>query len=305
LRILVLGSAAGGGVPQWNCNAPISRATREGQVSPAGRTQASIAVSLDRERWILVNASPDLRQQILAHRYLWPRPGRLRDSPIQAVLLTGSEIDNVVGVLSLRERQPFTILATKRVLTMLDDNPIFEALDRKLVERHVLPLDRPVILAGPEGDLGFEITAFPVPGKVPLYLEGRVSDLSGTPDETIGLEISGGGKTFHYIPGCANLTPEIRDRIAGSELLFFDGTLWRDDEMITAGVGSKTGQRMGHMSMSGPNGSIAALAGVPLRRKLFIHLNNTNPALLPDSTERARLNEAGWDVAADGDEIEL
>ena len=305
MRILVLGSAAGGGVPQWNCNAPISRATREGQANPAGHTQASIAVSLDLERWILVNASPDLRQQILSHRYLWPRPGRLRDSPIHAVLLSGGEIDNVAGLLSLRERQAFTIWATQRVLTMLDANPIFEALDRKLVGRHLLPLGRPVTMAGPEGDLGIRITAFPVPGKVPLYLEGKVSDLSGAPDETIGFEISGGGKTFHYIPGCANLTAEIRERIAGSELLFFDGTLWCDDEMIAAGVGSKTGQRMGHMSMSGPNGSIAALAGVPMHRKLFIHLNNTNPALLPDSHERAQLAKAGWGVAADGDEIEL
>jgi pyrroloquinoline quinone biosynthesis protein B len=306
LRILVLGSAAGGGVPQWNCNAPISRSVREGLTTSAGRTQASIAVSLDLERWIVINASPDLRQQVLEQRCLWPRPGRLRDSPIRAVLLTGGEVDNVAGLLSMRERQPFTIWATGRILKILDGNPIFEALDREIVERRVMPLDRPVAIAGPEGELGINVCAFPVPGKVPLYLENRTSgDLSGDSDETIGLEISAGGRSFHYIPGCAKLTPQICRRIDGSDLLFFDGTLWSDDEMITTGVGSKTGRRMGHMSMSGPEGSIAALSHLRLRRKMFIHVNNTNPAMLLDSRQRAQLASAGWEVAADGTEIEL
>ena len=306
MRILVLGSAAGGGVPQWNCNAPISRNVREGLTTSAGRTQASIAVSLDLERWIVINASPDLRQQVLEQRCLWPRPGRLRDSPIQAVLLTGGEVDNVAGLLSMRERQPFTIWATGRILKILDGNPIFEALDREIVERRAMPLDRPVAIAGPEGELGINVCAFPVPGKVPLYLENRTSgDLSGDSDETIGLEISAGGRSFHYIPGCAKLTPQICRRIGGSDLLFFDGTLWSDDEMITTGVGSKTGRRMGHMSMSGPEGSIAALSDLRLRRKMFIHVNNTNPAMLPDSCQRAQLASAGWEVAADGTEIEL
>lgn len=306
MRILVLGSAAGGGVPQWNCNAPISRGTRDGSLVPSGRTQASIAVSVDQERWIVINASPDLRQQILEQRRLWPREGRLRDSPIQAVLLTGGEVDNVAGLLSMRERQPFTLWATARVLNMLDDNLIFEALDRNIVERRVMPLDQPLALGGPEGELGITVSAFAVPGKVPLYLESKTAgDLSGAPDETIGFEVSAGGKTFYYISGCARLTPQIRDRIKGAGLLFFDGTLWRDDEMIAAGVGSKTGKRMGHMSMSGPEGSITALGDLGLGRKIFIHINNTNPALLPDSAERTQLAGAGWEVAADGDEIEL
>jgi pyrroloquinoline quinone biosynthesis protein B len=306
LHILVLGSAAGGGVPQWNCNAPISRGTREGSLEPSGRNQASIAVSADRQRWIVINASPDLRQQVLEQRHLRPRDGRLRDSPIQAVLLTGGEIDNVAGLLSMRERQPFTLWATGRVQEMLDENPIFEALDRNIVKRQALPLDQPLVIVGPEGELGITVSAFAVPGKVPLYLESKTDgDLSGTADETIGLELSAGGRSFYYIPGCARLTPEIRDRIRSAGLLFFDGTLWRDDEMIAAGVGSKTGRRMGHMSMSGPEGSIAALSDLGIRRKLFIHINNTNPALLRDSAERAELARAGWEVAADGDEIEL
>ncbi len=306
MHILVLGSAAGGGVPQWNCNAPISRGAREGSLKSSGRNQASIAVSADRQRWLVINASPDLRQQVLEQRRLWPRDGKLRDSPIQAVLLTGGEVDNVAGLLSMRERQPFTLWATMRVLNMLDENPIFEALDRNIVERRTLPLDQPLAIDGPEGELGIMVSAFAVPGKVPLFLENKTAgDLSGAPDETIGLELLAGGKSFYYIPGCARLTPQIRDRIKGAGLLFFDGTLWRDDEMIAAGVGSKTGQRMGHMSMSGPQGSIAALSDLGIRRKIFIHLNNTNPALLRDSAERAQLAGAGWEVAADGDEIEL
>jgi pyrroloquinoline quinone biosynthesis protein B len=306
LHILVLGSAAGGGVPQWNCNAPISRGAREGSLKPSGRHQASVAVSADRQRWIVINASPDLRQQVLEQRRLWPRDGRLRDSPIQAVLLTGGEVDNVAGLLSMRERQPFILWATRRVLSMLDGNPIFEALDRNIVERRALPLDQSLAAAGPEGELGITVSAFAVPGKVPLYLENKTDrDLSGAADETVGLELSAGEKSFYYIPGCARLTPQIRDRIRGAGLLFFDGTLWHDDEMIAAGVGSKTGQRMGHVSMSGPQGSIAALGDLGIRRKIFIHINNTNPALLPDSAERAQLAGAGWEVAADGDEIAL
>ena len=306
MRILVLGGAAGGGVPQWNCNASISSGVREGRIESPCRTQASIAISSDRERWVLVNASPDLRQQFLEQRQLWPRPGRLRDSPVQAVLLTGGEIDNMAGLLTMRERQAFSLWATRQVLTMLDDNPIFEALDRDLVQRCPLPLDRSVAIAGPEGELGIRVLAFPVPGKVPLYLEKQAGgDLAGSAEGSIGLEISAGGKTIHYVPGCASLTAGIRNRIDGSDLLFFDGTLWNDDEMIAAGTGQKTGRRMGHMSISGPEGSIALLGDLEIGRKIFIHVNNSNPVLLAHSPQRAELNRAGWDIAADGMEIDL
>ena len=306
MRILVLGSAAGGGVPQWNCNAPISRGVREGRLVSSANSQASIAVTADGDRWVLVNASPDLRQQILLQPALWPREGRRRDSPIEAVLLTGAEIDNVAGLLTMRERQAFAIWSTARVLDMLAENPIFEALDRSLVARRPLRLDEPTAIAGPARETGLTATAFAVPGKVPLYLEKRAGgDLTAAAEGSIGIELSDGRNRLHYIPGCAKLTDEIRRRIAGSPLLFFDGTLWSDDEMIVAGVGEKTGQRMGHMSMAGPAGSVAQLAGLDIARKFFIHINNTNPALLPDSAERAALKEGGWEVAADGMEMEL
>ncbi len=305
MQILVLGSAAGGGVPQWNCNGPVSRAARDGRGKALARTQASVAVSADGKDWAVLNASPDLRQQILVHRQLWPAPERLRDSPIRAVVLTGAEVDNVAGLLSLRERQAFQLWATGRVLAALDANPIFEALDRRIVERRRLAIDRATELEGPEGSLGLRVEVFAVPGKVPLYMEGSGSSLAGLPEDTVGLEISDGKAVFHFVPGCARMTPEIRRRIEGSALLFFDGTLWRDDEMIAAGLGSKTGERMGHMSMSGPAGSIAALAGLKLGRRVFIHVNNSNPALLEDSPERAELERQGWEVAFDGMEIEL
>jgi pyrroloquinoline quinone biosynthesis protein B len=279
---------------------------RRGEIANTSRTQASVAVSLDGDRWVLINASPDLRQQVLAWRRLWPRPGPLRNTPIEAVVLTGGEIDNIAGLLTMRERQAFAIWATPPVLKMLDDNPIFEALDRDIVQRRPLPLDRPVAIIGPQGELGIEVRAFSVPGKVPLYLERQTSgDLAGTPDGTIGLEISAGRLAFHYIPSCADLTPDVRGRIERSHLLFFDGTLWSDDEMIASGIGGKTGRRMGHMSISGPEGSIAALADLGIQRKIFIHINNSNPALLADSPQRAELVRAGWDVASDGMEIEL
>jgi pyrroloquinoline quinone biosynthesis protein B len=144
---------------------------------------------------------------------------------------------------------------------------------------------------------------FAVPGKVALYLEGAAPVLDGETEDTVGLCISGNGKSFFYIPGCARLTPALADRVRGAELLLFDGTLWRDDEMIAQGVGTKTGQRMGHMSVSGPDGSLAAFADLGIRRKIFIHINNTNPILLDDSPERAFVKEAGWEVGEDGMEV--
>ena len=209
MQILVLGSAAGGGVPQWNCNGAVSRAARAGLQSAPIRTQASIAVSADGSNWVIINASPDLRQQILANDRLWPAPGRLRDSPIKAVVLTGGEIDNVAGLLSLRERQAFTLWATGRVLGNLDANPIFEGLDRAIVARRPLRLDERTAVTGPEGDLGLTIEAFAVPGKVPLYMEKQEKSLAGPPEETIGLAISDGRHSFHFIPGCGAMNADI------------------------------------------------------------------------------------------------
>lgn len=302
MRALVVGAAAGGGLPQWNCAAPNSASFWDGAPVHPPATQSSLAVSADGERWLLINASPDLRGQILATPQLQPRtaPGKgLRNSPIGAVLLTNADLDHIAGLLTLRERQPFTIYATAGILEILAQNPVFDALDPALVPRRPIVLDEPF-----EPLPGLGATVYPVPGKVPLFLEGDsvVTDLVG--EQTVGVALGDGRARAHYVPGCALVDDGLRQRWAGADALFFDGTLYVDDEMIQAGVGEKTGRRMGHMSVSGPDGSVAALKGVDLKRRVFVHLNNTNP-LWRQGPERRAVEEAGWEIGFDGMELSL
>lgn len=295
MEIIVLGAAAGGGFPQWNSHAEGCRRVRSGDSAAPARTQASVAVSRDGERWFLLNASPDLRQQINDTPALHPRHG-LRHSPIAGVVLTGGDVDAIAGLLTLRERQALTIHATQRIHAVLDANPIFEVLARDVVTRRVEALDTPFAL-----EEGLTARFFAVPGKVPLYLESGSEPppmvMDGT---TVGLEISEGESRMLFIPGCAAMTQALQDRIEGADIIFFDGTLWRDDEMVAAGIGQKTGRRMGHMSLSGPDGTIAAFQPVRVGRKVLVHMNNSNPVLLADSMERAEAEAAGWTIAHDG-----
>lgn len=300
LHVLVLGSAAGGGYPQWNCRGPISSLFWDGDPRVEERTQSSIAVSHDGETWALLNCSPDIRQQIIRTPRLQPRRAP-RHSPIASVLLTNGDIDHIAGLLSLRERQPFRLLATPAVLEVLQANRIFEALAPDLVSRCPVSLDESIPLVG---DLVAEI--FPVPGKVPLYMEEGEPEIGAEGESTVGVRIAApGGPQLFYIPGCAHVPETLKTRVGGADLLLFDGTLWQDDEMIQAGVGQKTGHRMGHISMSGPDGSIAAFRDVPLGRRVFIHINNTNPVLVEGTPERRAAEEAGWEIARDGQEIAL
>lgn len=309
VQILILGSGAGGGFPQWNCNTPRSRAAREGQPGLKPRTQASIAVSTDGNRWLLVNASPDFRQQQQANPALWPQQG-LRDSPIKAVMLSGGELDHIAGLLSMRERQPFQLYATRAVLDLLAANPVFDALHPSVVTRHAIALDCPFRPLDPQGrDLGLSVEAYAVPGKIPLFMEGAGDgNLRGSADTTVGLHIreDGGGNGLHFIPGCAAIDDGLRARLDGAGLLLFDGTLWRDDEMRQAGVGEKTGARMGHISITqlgdpdAPGCLLHELAGVHIDRRLLIHVNTTNPVLDELSAERAILRQHGWEVSEDG-----
>jgi pyrroloquinoline quinone biosynthesis protein B len=300
LRIVVLGAAAGGGFPQWNANNDACRRARAGDPAARPRTQCSITVSGDGESWIVVNASPDLRQQIEARPMLQPRHG-LRDTPIAAVVLTCGEVDAVAGLLHLRESQSFTLFATGRVHEALRANPIFDALSPAFVERQTVGLGRPFDLPG-----GVVAELFSVPGKVALYLERGKTDLSGAAEDTVGLRLADRhGAACYFISGCARLPAEVAQRLRGSDLVFFDGTLWTDDEMIREGSGTKTGQRMGHMSVGDPHGTIAAFRDLDVRRKVFIHINNSNPILLDESPERAIAAQSGWEVAYDGMEIVL
>jgi pyrroloquinoline quinone biosynthesis protein B len=305
MEVVVLGSAAGGGFPQWNCNAPTSKRAREGSTRAKWRTQASIAVSANGERWVMFNASPDARQQLLQNRCLWPRQG-LRDSPVRAVVLTSAEVDHVAGLLSMRESQPFVLWGTRRVLGLLAENPIFGALNPEFVRRRSFTLGERVALAGSDGPLDLAMTAFAVPGKVPLFLEARdPRNLAGDAEDTVGVEITSADAKFHFIPGCARMTPELEERLRGSALVFFDGTLWSDDELVGLGISGKTGQRMGHMSIDGGSGTLSAFDKLDVKRKMFIHVNTTNPVLDEDSPERAEVAAHGWEVAEDGMRITL
>jgi len=307
VRAVVLGSAAGGGFPQWNSNAPACRRARRGDPEARVRSQASLAVSSNNKDWVLLNASPDLRLQIEAAPQLYPCKG-LRSSPITGVVLTGGDVDAIAGLLHLRERHRFNIYAPSRVLAIIAANPIFDVLAPDFVRRIELPLDERMELAGASGASGLAVIPFAVPGKLPLYLEtaGQDPGLSEEGD-AVGLEIieTATGKSFFFVPGCAAITEQLRARLAVSALVFFDGTLWSDDEMIRLAVGSKTGKRMGHMSMSGEDGTIAAFHDLGVGRRIFIHINNSNPVLLDDSPERHIANAAGWEIAYDGMEVTL
>src|SRR6266478_6181319 len=308
LRVVVLGAAAGGGVPQWNCGCRICRAAR-GDHPALRSTQASVAVSADGDHWFLINASPDLRLQLLATPQLHPKAGLLRHSPIAGVILTNGEIDAVAGLLSMREGSPFTIYAHAKVLAILKANSIFNVLNQKNVRREPIELDRPFEPTLPDGaPSGIEMLPFTVPGKAAWYLEGKVhpGGSDGTGD-TLGLRIrdKASGKYLYFLAACAEVTDDLKSRLAGAPLVLFDGTVWRDDELIAAGLGNKTGQGMGHIAMSGTNGAIEALAGLDIDRKVFLHINNSNPALLHGSAERKIAERAGWQIPADGTEITL
>jgi pyrroloquinoline quinone biosynthesis protein B len=302
LAAIVLGAAAGGGFPQWNCRCAVCRLAWAGDKRVKPRTQASLAVSADGERWILLNASPDLRTQIQANQNLQPRGqahDNARGSPIAAVVLTGAEIDQTAGLLSLRERSPFTLYATAATLAAIADNPMFAALAPDLVSRHA-------VVPGARFALGYGLEAelFIVPGKVPLYLEGDDPDTASESAANVGVEIFNGASRLAFVPGAAAITPAVMQRLARADVIFFDGTLFSDDEMIATGTGNKTGRRMGHMPLDGPDGSLATLAGLRARR-IFVHINNTNPILIEGSPERGRVVAAGWEIAEDGLEVVL
>lgn len=293
-RALVLGAAAGGGLPQWNCGCANCNAARAGRI-PA-LTQSSLAVTGNGRDWAVLNASPDIRVQLAGAAPM--HPTGLRDLPLRSVLVTNGDIDHVAGLLTLREVQPFTLYATAGIHAVLDANPIFGALKPSVVPRVAVALEQPVEIAP-----GLKAVLFPVPGKVPLYLEGDAVQTDLVGEQTVGVELRAGGRVAFYIPGCAALTDGLRDRLRGADAVFFDGTLWSDDEMQRTGLGTKTGARMGHMSMAGDAGSIAAFRDLNVRRKVFVHMNNSNPVLDPRSPERAEAEAAGWTIGQDGMEI--
>jgi pyrroloquinoline quinone biosynthesis protein B len=292
----VLGSAAGGGVPQWNCGCAVCAAARRGDAAVPLRSQDSLAVSAEGQRWSILNASPDVRDQLARFPALQPRPGT-RDIPLDTVVLTNPDLDHALGVLVMREALPHRVVTTPWVAdVLLEHNAVFRRIEPawgrvKLDE--AFPLDR-------RGDL--EARLFPVPGKVPSWCEGLAAN---HPEATVGVRITDlrSGRRTVYVPGARSLDAGTRAELEAAALRFLDGTFWSEDELRQVRPGAPEARAMGHLPIGGADGSLAFLAGLP-GRSFYVHLNNTNPALVAGSPQAAELARRGVGVAHDGLELE-
>lgn len=304
MLIRVLGSGAGGGFPQWNCRCPRCDGVRQGTLRASPRTQSSIAISVDHQNWLLINASPDLRQQLTASPAFWPASG-LRHTPLAGVLLTDAQIDHVTGLLMLREGCPLPLYCTHSVEEDLSlALPLLPALThwRGGFNVHHLPEDG-ITPFSIDALPGLSWRAIPLPSNAPPFSPRRDAP---RPGDNIGLLITNqhSGKTLFYAPGLAHITAAVRQCLQQADCLMVDGTFWTNDEMARLGLGDKTALAMGHMPQSGADGMINALQGV-VGRKILIHINNTNPILDEDSPERRELAMAGIEVAFDGMMVNL
>jgi pyrroloquinoline quinone biosynthesis protein B len=305
MRLRILGSSAGGGVPQWNCGCPGCAEARRpgGRVRP--RTQDGIALEVASGVWFLVNASPDIHRQIQDTPALWPKEGRA--TPIHGVILTNGDLDHTLGLFSLRESTPLSLYATESVRHgLVEGNTIFRTLQRFRDQTtwHTLGLDSPVELRGPKNaHTGVYVTAVAVPGKVPKHLEGLAP---ASPEDNVGLWFADAhtGKSLVIATAAASVSAWA-GQMEGVDAVLFDGTFWASDELPRLGLGKARAEDMAHLPIGGEYGSLAALRELRVGRKLFTHINNTNPILWEGSPERGAVEAAGWEVAADGLEIEL
>jgi pyrroloquinoline quinone biosynthesis protein B len=302
VRAHVLGAAAGGGFPQWNCGCRLCSAVRDGAPGLTARTQTSVAVSPDGERWFLLGASPDVRAQIDAFAPLRPRSPR--GSPIEGVLLPSADVDATAGLFSMREGEPLALYATGRVLdAFLERNALAATLRRSASQLavHPLPLGSAVPLHDRrDSPSGLEVTAVPVAGKPPPHLAGRAYH----PEDNVGFLVrdAAAREVLAFFPCAGALGETLLAAVDGASALLFDGTFWSDDELVRVAPGSPTARAMAHVPVGGPDGSLARLARVRARRRLFVHVNNTNPMLEEGGPERALVRAAGWEVALDGTE---
>jgi pyrroloquinoline quinone biosynthesis protein B len=305
LKVHVLGSAAGGGYPQWNCNCENCRAVRKGDPRFTARTQSSIVVSADHERWVLINASPDILQQIRGFEALQPARS-LRDTAISAIVLMDAQIDHTTGLLMLREHQKALQVWCHALVRndLSTGNPLFNVLGHYCgIDWHDLPLDDHGFYVSDVPELHF--SAMPLTSNAPPYSPHR--DLP-QPGDNVGLVISDARsqKQLFYAPGLGQMEPAVWKAMQSADCVLVDGTLWTDDEMITLGASKKTSRSMGHLPQSGPDGMLQWLDRLPdTTRKILIHINNTNPILNAESAQRRELVQRGIEVAFDGMEIEL
>ena len=294
MRVHILGSAAGGGFPQWNCNCSNCSGLRAGSLPAKARTQCTVAVSADGLRWSLLNAGPDLRTQILSFPRLLSNRGP-RQSVIDAVLLSDAELDHIVGLLSLRETQPISLYCTERVFEwVFESNPVFGALIQPERFRRInLNNHSPA----PIGDGQLRGEAIFVEGKVPSFVRQSSHSLVGS---TVAYKMvdSRNGSSMIHVPAIRSISEELIESIARCDCLLFDGSFWTDDEMARLGIGNRTAWSMGHIPISGPAGSLGRLSHLSVR-KIYTHINNTNPILDEGSLERRTVEEAGWEVAED------
>ncbi len=303
MQVRVLGSAAGGGFPQWNCGCANCRGVRAGTLRVRARTQESVAVSGDGQNWFLLNASPEVRQQIESFPPLQPRS--LRDTPIAGVVLTNGDLDHTLGLLSLRESQRLVVYATERVWTgLVQSNEICRTLERfdgQVTWRRIVLGEPLPLTAGAEAS-GLTLLALPVPGKPPLHARG----VEPSSEDSIGLRLSSAtGGTLAYLAAVGGPAPALQELSHGADAVFFDGTFWSSDELITLGIGTRRAEDMSHWPIGGPAGSLAFLSSLAVKRRVFIHINNTNPVLREDSPEHALLGASGVELAYDGMELSL
>jgi pyrroloquinoline quinone biosynthesis protein B len=303
MHVRVLGAAAGGGFPQWNCSCSNCRRLRQGTLKAQARSQAQLALSADRQNWFLVNASPDLRSQIESFPALHPSPAAVRHSPVGGVILTSGEVDAALGLLLLRESQPISVYATDAVRRLLmEDNDLFRVLLRQpdQVRWHRLAPGEPTSL----GDSGLRCTPISTGGGFPGHVPPERSAELNPAEAVVGLFFEDDRRSrVAFLPGSPGVQSEWLKPIAACDALLFDGTFWSEDELIRIQGHGKTARQMGHSPISGADGTIASFAPVRGPRKIFIHINNTNPVLDEESAENKYVRDSGWELAFDGMEL--
>lgn len=304
MHVRVLGSAAGGGFPQWNCGCSNCAGVRAGTIRARARTQESIAVSKDGRSWFLLNASPEIRAQIEGFSALHPRSAR--DTPIAGIVVTNGDLDHCLGLLCLREWQRLRIHATARVRDGFARSVFARTLERfdgQVTWRLLVSGREEPLLLADGSPSGLTVRALPVPGKAPLHL----SDMGKSPEDNVGLRIGDteNETSLAYLTAVGGPSPSVDELVQGATAVFFDGTFWSSDELIALGASDKRAEDMAHWPIGGERGSLAFLAGLRARHRVYIHINNTNPILRDDSKERAAVEEAGVAVAFDGMELSL
>ena len=310
MRVKILGSAAGGGFPQWNCGCSNCFALHAGTLRAHARTQTQLAFSVNSKEWFLLNASPDLRAQILAMPELAPPEGTRR-SPVAGVFLTSADVDAVAGLLHLRESTPLCIFSTPAVQRILrEENSMFRVLDRAAPAaqwRGISTLSQigPAAAGDPSGESSFRYSAVPLGGNYPDYVSCALRSKLAADEASVGLLIELGEKRLFFAPSLANGSKEWKKLAESSDLFFLDGTFWSDDELIRATGSGKTAREIGHIPLSGEDGLLEQFPQRARGRRILIHINNTNPILDEDSAEYRAVREAGWEIAHDGMEFTL